>query len=62
MVSTDWRHSMEVEGMEADDIQRQVLPIPDRLQVGLVTYDAKDPATKFPRSSRCGHRRGRPMC
>ena len=34
--------------MGNDDIQREVLPIPDRQQVGLVTYDAKDPATKFP--------------
>jgi arylsulfatase A-like enzyme len=39
---------MEVEVMEAGDIQREVLPIPDRPQVGLVTYDAKDPATSFP--------------
>jgi arylsulfatase A-like enzyme len=31
-----------------DDIQRAVLPIPDRPHAGLVTYDAKDPATKFP--------------
>ena len=33
---------------ERDEIQRQVLPIPDRPHVGLVTYDAKDPATSFP--------------
>jgi arylsulfatase A-like enzyme len=32
----------------ADDIQRQILPIPDRQYVGLTTYDARDPATKFP--------------
>src|SRR5512136_3284294 len=31
-----------------DKIQRQVLPIPDRQHVGLTTYDAKDPETKFP--------------
>lgn len=32
-----------------DDIPRDVLPIPDReLVVGLTTYDAKDPDTKFP--------------
>ena len=30
------------------DIQREVLPIPDRTPVGLTTYDAKDPATSFP--------------
>ena len=27
---------------------REVLPIPDRRYEGLVTYDAKDPATSFP--------------
>src|SRR4051812_39681913 len=31
-----------------DAIQREVLPIPDRKPVGLTTYDAKDPDTKFP--------------
>ena len=31
-----------------DKIQRQCLPIPDRQHVGLTTYDAKDPDTKFP--------------
>src|SRR5437899_8772876 len=31
-----------------DTIQRDVLPIPDRKPVGLTTYDAKDPETKFP--------------
>jgi arylsulfatase A-like enzyme len=31
-----------------DDIQRNVLPIPDRPRTGLITYDAKDPETKFP--------------
>jgi arylsulfatase A-like enzyme len=29
-------------------IQREVLPIPDRKPIGLTTYDAKDPDTKFP--------------
>ena len=29
-------------------IQRTVLPIPDKAYAGLVTYDAKDPATSFP--------------
>jgi arylsulfatase len=29
-------------------IQREVLPIPDRPFTGLVTFDAKDPETKFP--------------
>jgi arylsulfatase A-like enzyme len=31
-----------------DDIQREILPIPDRPYTGLVTYDAKDSATAFP--------------
>src|SRR5271169_2186025 len=31
-----------------DTIQRNVLPIPDRGRTGLVTYDAKDPDTKYP--------------
>jgi arylsulfatase A-like enzyme len=31
-----------------DDIQRSVLPIPDRPYTGLTTYDAKDPDAKFP--------------
>src|ERR1700720_4119542 len=31
-----------------DKIQRSILPIPDPTHVGLTTYDAKDPNTKFP--------------
>jgi len=31
-----------------DKIQRSILPIPDLQYVGLTTYDAKDPDTKFP--------------
>ena len=31
-----------------DDVQRDVLPIPDKPHEGLVTYDAKDPDTSFP--------------
>jgi arylsulfatase A-like enzyme len=30
------------------DVQRTVLPIPERAYVGLTTYDAKDPDTDFP--------------
>jgi arylsulfatase A-like enzyme len=30
------------------DLSRTVLPIPDRQYTGLITYDAKDPATSFP--------------
>ena len=33
---------------DQDKIQRTVLPIPDRQHVGLTTYDAKDPNSKFP--------------
>jgi hypothetical protein len=32
----------------SDKTQRSILPIPDRPHTGLVTYDAKDPATHFP--------------
>jgi arylsulfatase A-like enzyme len=32
----------------ASEIQRDVLPIPDKAHAGLVTYDAKDPDTSFP--------------
>ncbi len=31
-----------------DKIQRSILPIPDVQHVGVTTYDAKDPDTKFP--------------
>src|SRR4249919_2291867 len=31
-----------------DPIQRSVLPIPDVTPVGLTTFDAKDPDTKYP--------------
>jgi hypothetical protein len=33
---------------EPGPIERGSLPIPDRPHVGLVTYDAKDPNTKYP--------------
>jgi arylsulfatase A-like enzyme len=33
---------------DQDKIQRSILPIPDAQHVGLTTYDAKDPETKFP--------------
>ncbi|PTE11088.1 arylsulfatase [Mesorhizobium helmanticense] len=33
---------------ENDKINRTALPIPSRARTGLVTYDAKDPDTKFP--------------
>jgi arylsulfatase A-like enzyme len=31
-----------------DKVQRSILPIPEQQHVGLTTYDAKDPDTKFP--------------
>ena len=31
-----------------DSIQRSVLPIPDVTPIGLTTFDAKDPDTKYP--------------
>jgi len=34
--------------MSQDDLQREILPIPDPQYVGVTTYDAKDPDTKFP--------------
>jgi arylsulfatase A-like enzyme len=33
---------------DRDDVGRQTLPIADEPYVGVVTYDAKDPATSFP--------------
>ena len=36
------------EGAGASDVQRAVLPIPDRQTVGITTYDAKDPNTHYP--------------
>ena len=34
--------------MPESKVIRAVLPIPDRPHIGLTTYDAKDPNTKFP--------------
>ena len=33
---------------DQDKISRSILPIPDRPRTGLITYDAKDPDTKYP--------------
>lgn len=33
---------------DQDQIQRNILPIPDRPRTGLITYDAKDPETHYP--------------
>jgi arylsulfatase A-like enzyme len=42
------QRALGVEDVAADDVQREMLPIPDRQHVGLTTYDAKDPDTRFP--------------
>jgi arylsulfatase A-like enzyme len=39
---------VEVKGVGEHDVQREVLPIPDREYPGLISYDAKDPQAKFP--------------
>jgi arylsulfatase A-like enzyme len=44
----------------ADKVQRTILPIPDKQHVGLTTYDAKDPATKFPPIERLRPPQGAP--
>jgi arylsulfatase A-like enzyme len=31
-----------------DDVSRSVLPVPDQQRTGLITYDAKDPESKYP--------------
>ena len=44
-------------------IQRDILPIPDRKHVGLTTYDAKDPNTKYPADRTAAPAdRARPTC
>jgi hypothetical protein len=35
-------------GSDTDTTQRSVLPIPDVTPIGLTTFDAKDPDTKYP--------------
>jgi arylsulfatase A-like enzyme len=43
-----------------DKFQRTILPIPDKQHVGVTTYDAKDPATKFPPIERLRPPQGAP--
>jgi arylsulfatase A-like enzyme len=43
-----------------DNIQRSILPIPDAQHVGLTTYDAKDPDTRFPPIERLRPPKGAP--
>src|SRR4051812_1257474 len=45
---------------QADQRQRSILPIPDRQHTGLVTFDAKDPDTKFPPIARLRPPKGAP--
>jgi arylsulfatase len=33
---------------QKDSVKRDILPIPDLVSVGLTTYDAKNPNTKYP--------------
>jgi len=39
---------MKTHQQKDDSIERGVLPIPDRKAIGLTTYDARNPDTKFP--------------
>jgi arylsulfatase len=43
-----------------DTHHRTVLPIPDRPRTGLITYDAKDPDTKYPRIEQLRPPKGAP--
>ncbi len=43
-----------------DKLQRNVLPIPHRPRTGLVTYDARDPETKYPAIERLRPPKGAP--
>jgi hypothetical protein len=45
-----------------DEIQRNVLPIPDSTYVCLTTYDAKAPAAKFPPIEPMRPPKGAPTC
>lgn len=47
---------------ENDKPGREVLPIPDRPYTGLITYDAKDPDSKFPPIEPLLPPRVRPTC
>jgi len=45
---------------EQDKIDRTVLPIPDRPRTGLITYDAKDPETHYPKITQLRPPKGAP--
>ena len=36
------------QGIDSELVARDILPIPDRQHVGVTTFDARDPATKYP--------------
>lgn len=42
------RGAVERDAEAHDDFSRDILPIPDAKHIGLTTYDAKDPDTKYP--------------
>jgi len=41
-------NGQEISMASNDSVPRKILPIPDRKPIGLTTYDAKDPDTRFP--------------
>ena len=45
-----------------DQSDRSHLPMPNTGKKGLITFDAKDPASKFLRSSDYGRPRALPTC
>jgi arylsulfatase len=45
---------------DQDNLNRSVLPIPARPRTGLITYDAKDPETKYPKIEQLRPPKGAP--
>jgi hypothetical protein len=48
--------------MNSDSKHRSHLPIPSPERTGLITYDARDPDTKFPAIEQLRPPKVRPMC
>jgi hypothetical protein len=48
--------------MKGDKKHRSHLPIPTPERTGLITYDAKDPDTKFPPIEQLRPPKARPTC
>jgi hypothetical protein len=48
MIQAQPNHIIKTRRCTVDKIQRSILPIPEVKHVGLTTYDAKDPETRFP--------------